>query len=490
MAYLAAATRQAGHDVSVADALGENVKKYTPIDGEEGLLRQGIDNAAVVELIEDKVEVIGVSCMFSQEWLFTRDLINRIRKKFPHATIVAGGEHITALPEYTLKDCPALDVCVLGEGEQTFVDLLEALTIGHELEEVNGLCIRHGDGFTRTTSRKRLRQIDDLPWPAWDLVPLESYLNEGVMPGVNLGRSMPLLASRGCPYKCTFCSNPGMWGTLWRSRDAEEVFREMRHYMKEYGATNFDFYDLTAIVNRKWIVDFCRIIIESGVEITWQLPSGTRSEVIDEEVTKLLYDSGCRFASYAPESGSPEILEKIKKKVTKPRMLDSMRYARSNGLSIKANMILGFPGETWFNVLETYHFILQMAWIGVIDISVFPFSPYPGSALFQQLHDKGKIKLGDPYFFSLLHYYTKPKEVSSYSENFTQTQLLYLRLIGMSLFYGVSFLLRPIRIWRLVRNVRRGMPGSKLENSLILILKKRQELKALNALNNQVAQAD
>jgi len=89
-------------------------------------------------------------------------------------------------------------------------------------------------------------------------------LDGGVMTGVNFGRSMPMLASRGCPYRCTFCSNPAMWGTLWRARDPHDVFDEMCDSMDRYGATNFDFYDLTAIVRREWIVEFCTIIIASG----------------------------------------------------------------------------------------------------------------------------------------------------------------------------------------------------------------------------------
>ena len=120
---------------------------------------------------------------------------------------------------------------------------------------------------------------------------------------------------------------PGHVGDAVAPRDPQDVFDEMRSYMEKYGTTNFDFYDLTAIVKRQWIVDFCRLIIDSGVTITWQLPSGTRSEAIDSEVTRLLYASGCRYVNYAPESGSEEILRLIKKQIDKKKMLESMRDA-------------------------------------------------------------------------------------------------------------------------------------------------------------------
>ena len=105
-----------------------------------------------------------------------------------------------------------------------------------------------------------------------------------------------------------------MWTTLWNVRDPEDVYNEMKLYVEKYQITNFDFYDLTAIVKKKWIVDFCNLLIKNNLNVIWQLPSGTRSEAIDGEVAPLLKQAGCRNLSYAPESGSPEILKLVKKK--------------------------------------------------------------------------------------------------------------------------------------------------------------------------------
>src|SRR6201999_3016153 len=149
-----------------------------------------------------------------------------------------------------------------------------------------------------------IRALDTIPPPAWELVPLENYLSNGLTNGVNLGRSMPMLASRGCPYQCTFCSSPFMWTTRWVSRDVHLLVDEIIEYQERFGITNVDFYDLTAIVKRDWIIKFCEEPLRRGVKITWQLPSGTRSEAIDAEVVGWLERSGCRNLSYAPESGS------------------------------------------------------------------------------------------------------------------------------------------------------------------------------------------
>jgi len=115
-------------------------------------------------------------------------------------------------------------------------------------------------------------------------------------------------------------------------------------------------------------------------------------------VTRLLYESGCRYVNYAPESGSEAILERIKKRISKPKMLESMRGAVRNGINVKANFILGFPGERWRDVWCTYRFIVSMSFAGIQDISVFPFSPYPGSALFEFVKTRGDIVLNDSYF--------------------------------------------------------------------------------------------
>lgn len=476
IAYLAATLVQCGHDVTVVDALGEALHRYSRVAELPTGLRHGLNDSEIVDRIPADAAVIGVSIMFSLEWPFTRQLLLEIRRAFPAAVIVAGGEHITALPEFSLRACPAIDYCVLGEGEQTLVDLLEAIDRHHDVSDVNGLCVRVNGTPTRTVSASRLRLLDAIPRPAWDLVPIESYLSHGVMTGVDYGRSMPMLASRGCPYQCTFCSNPVMWGLLWRARSPEDVVAELQDYTVRYRARNFDFYDLTAIVKRSWIVEFCSILIERGLDITWQLPSGTRSEAIDEEVCRLLYRSGCRYVNYAPESGSEETLKKIKKRIKKPAMTASIRDALETGLNVKCNFILGFPGEKLRHVWDTYRWIMALAWLGVHDVSVFPFSPYPGSELFTNLVAANQIDLNDRYFYSLSQY-TDPRYMRSYGEHMSARLLRVLCLTAMAIFYGISAVRFPARVLQMARYVKHNDAKTKLAAALIRVRKKREHLR-------------
>ena len=412
------------------------------------------------------------------EWLPSRNLINLVRERFPDAVIVVGGEHVTALPEYCLQDCPAIDYCVLGEGEQSLLELVDAIDDGSNVQEVPGLCLRRDGEAIRTQPRARLRGLDELPRPAWDLLPVASYLDNRVMSGIDFGRSMPILASRGCPFSCTFCSNPVMWGPLWRAWEPEAVVDEMADYVAKYQATNFDFYDLTAIVKKQWIVEFCNLIIERGLKITWQFPSGTRTEALDDEVTKLLFASGCKFITYAPESGSEEMLTRIKKKISKPKMLQSMRDAVRNGLNVKASLILGFPDEKLKHALQTFGYIFRMSVIGIRDVSVFPFSPYPGSALFEDLHRQGHIVLNDAYFLALSQGTASlpGSDASGLKQSYSPRALGLLCLFGMALFYSVSFLTRPGRLVTLVKNLRNNAQESRLERSLLIFFNRKSEV--------------
>jgi anaerobic magnesium-protoporphyrin IX monomethyl ester cyclase len=247
----------------------------------------------------------------------------------------------------------------------------------------------------------------------------------------------------------------------------------MIYYIDRYDAKNFDFYDLTAIIRKDWVVEITTMIKEKNLNITWQLPSGTRSEAIDDETSRLLYESGCRFITYVPESGSDFMLKVMKKKIKKERVLDSMREAVKNGLKVKENFIAGHPGETLRTVLETYVYIFKLALIGVHEVNVFPLSPYPGSEIFNELFGKKIITLDDDFFYKL-GTYANFNETLSYANNFSGKTLGRICVAGMVFFFMVSFILRPVRPVKIVWNIFKNNPVLKLELALVRLLEKRQ----------------
>jgi anaerobic magnesium-protoporphyrin IX monomethyl ester cyclase len=446
LAYLAAAARAAGHGVTVIDAVGEAPTNSSPLE-DDRLSVRGLTADEIVARIPADTDVLGVSCMFSQDWPYVKRVLRALRARFPRALIVAGGEHVTALPEVVLEE--VVDYCVVGEGEETLVELLDAIRDRRPLAEVPGLVTRDANAaVTRTEPRARVADVDSLPLPAWDLFPLEAYLGAGYGFGVDRGRGMPILATRGCPYRCTFCSSPTMWTTRWSARDPAKVLDEIRGYIERYGATNFDFYDLTAIIKREWIIAFCRLVKASGLEFTWQLPTGTRSEAIDEEVSRLLFATGCRNITYAPESGSPSELQRIKKKVKLDAMKRSMRAATRQGIYVKSNIVFGFPGQTRRELWESMRFIVDMAALGVRDTMVYLFCPYPGSEMYRELRAAGRIGPPNDEYFKALTCYADLSQGLTWTDHLTGRQLAWARLGGQLLFYVVSYLVRP---WRSVQ---------------------------------------
>ncbi|MBU37796.1 MAG: radical SAM protein, partial [Anaerolineaceae bacterium] len=464
LASLAASLIQAGHQVTMVDALGEAPREVTPLFNDT-VLATGLIIPAIVERIPRTTDMIGVSAMFSQEWPYVRKLIEAIKITSPSAPIIGGGEHFTALPEFALRSCQDIDCCALGEGEEILIEAAERVQSGESMSDVGGLVFRDNGRITRNLPRQRIRQIDEIPWPAWDLAPIEQYLDHGLGYGVDRGRSMPIVATRGCPYECTFCSNPLMWTTRWLARKPELVLDEIGTYINKYDVTNIDFYDLTAIIKKDWIVAFCELILSRGLQFTWQLPSGTRSEAIDDEVAALLHAAGCRNLTYAPESGSPRILRRIKKRVDPDRMLHSMRGAVRNRLNIKTNTMIGFPDETRREVWETILYSLKMAWVGVHDTSISMFSPYPGSELFTELCERNKIRLNDEYFLSLASY-TDITKTATWANNLSSAELGFLRLLGLAAFYGTQYLLRPWRLIGTLVNLLSDREESRLDKSL------------------------
>ena len=464
LAYIAAAIRDAGFDVRCVDAVGEDPFKQIILEN-SNFLSLGLSTPEIVEQA-GTCDVIGVSLMFSHDWPLAKSIIQALRQANPRATIICGGEHVTAVPEFCLKDCPEIDICVLGEGEETIVDLLGSLSTSRPLADIPGIAYRAAEGPMRGLSRARMTELDQIAWPAWDLFPLENYLANGLGYGVNPGRTVPLQVSRGCPYQCTFCSSPQMWTTRWKAREPDEVIREMQYYIDHYGAQNFDWYDLTSIVKKDWIVEFCTKVIERDWNITWQMPAGTRSEALDTDALRLMYESGQKNISYAPESGSPTSLKLIKKKIDCDKMADSIGCALEVGMNVKLNMIMGFPHETKRHIFETLSFLKRMALLGVHDVNITCFSPYPGSELYDKLREAGEIAEMDSDYFLMLTGYTDLRFSYSYSPHFGNRQLTLYRLGGLLMFYALSYLSHPTRVFKLISNLIQGKQETRLDSAL------------------------
>lgn len=450
--YVAASVEKAGYNVSIVDAVGEAMFQVFGSDcGRYNT--QGLSVSQIVERIPADAAVIGISMMFSVEWIHNREVAEGLRDAFPDATIIVGGEHATAVPELVLRTCPAIDFVVTGEGDLAFLDLVHGIFTGIATDDVPGVHFIDPEGGYHTGGLSpRIMNVDEMPRPAWNLIDVEHYFIDNWTYGIATGRNMAIMATRGCPYQCTFCSNPFMWTTRYLMRDVNDVVDEIEDIVERYQATSIDFMDLTAITKKDWTMAFCNELKRRKLDVVWQLPSGTRSEALDVETLTALYETGCRLLVYAPESGSQESLDIVKKRLKLPNIIESMRQAARIGHTVKMNVIIGFPHENHRHVMASVFFAWKVAFIGAEDLNLAIFNPYPGSELFKQLCDQGVIgELDDDYFMRLLVQGSLSRAVS-FTPHISPWFLAIARVAGMGGFYTLAYLTHPGRIWRVIRN--------------------------------------
>jgi anaerobic magnesium-protoporphyrin IX monomethyl ester cyclase len=434
LAYISAALKAAGHDPSIVDAVGLSPGTHTRYC--KGYL-VGLRSEQIVARIPAGTEIIGITIVFTHEWPAVVRLIDVVRARFPHARIVIGGEHVTSLPEFSLLSSKA-DIAVLGEGEETVVELVDAIESRKPLGDIAGIAWREGRCVYVNRRRERRTGIDAIPLPDWERFDVVNYHRHRMVGGMYSSRmTVPILATRGCPYQCTYCSAPNMWLPRWIPRDPIKVVDEIESYVRRYGAGNFPFQDLTAIIEKDWIKAFCTELIARKLDIFWQLPTGTRSEAIDPEVARLLKASGMTSMAYAPESGSDTTRRLIKKKMSAPKLFGSIESAAGAGLNVAVFLVIGFPHDRPEHVAENLPFIDELARREVSDMSVGFYMALPGTELFHSLYDAGRIRLDRQYFRHILESLALiPSQ--SYCDALGRSALVYWKFKLYRRFYGAK----------------------------------------------------
>lgn len=464
LAYIAAVLLDDGHDVEVVDALGLAPEQMVP---EGDIWRLGLDPEEIVARLAPDCDAIGLSSMWSYSWPIVRRLLHLIRARFPKTPIVCGGEHFTATALHSMSQAP-IDYIVAGEGEETAVALFRAIEMGLDPSVIPGIYWRNKDGEIVTNPRRdRIRNIDEIPWPAWHLFDVQAYDANKFVTGIHYGLTVPILATRGCPYQCTYCSSPGMWTTKWYAREPQQVADEMEFYVRKYQATNFPFQDLTAILKRDWVVAFTKELIDRQLNITWQLPAGTRAEIIDDEVTRLLYASGCRSLNLAPESGSERTRKHMKKMLTDEKLFRAVDAAVKNGLNVGCFLVMGYPTDEKEDLQATARMIRRLARAGVDDVSAGFFFPLPNTEITRELEKEGKVKMDDAFLKLPIYVHNKyMTEERNYCRHLTGKQMTRWKYWIVANFYLTSFLFHPGRVFRIFWNALRGKETSKMESFL------------------------
>ncbi|MEW6078623.1 MAG: radical SAM protein [Thermodesulfobacteriota bacterium] len=469
LAYLAAFLRRHGHTVDVIDAVGEAIDRFVPYPLSRRFLRQGLATEDILRRIDPKSDLIGVSCMFSHTWPLVRDLVRQIRKVLPDVPVIAGGEHPTALFDLCLRQAP-LDACVLGEGEETLVEIADALETGRPLAAIAGIAWKDPDTgeIHQTVDRPPIAELDSLPFPAWDLIPWKAYK---LYVGPAQARTMTMLASRGCPHGCVFCSAPAMWKGVWRKRRPEAIVREMSAYVSIEHITEFQFLDISPLISREWIRDLCRTILARHPGIRWQMPVGGRPEVMDDDMAEMMLRSGCRHIQFAPESGSPAVLAAMNKHLDLDRFRQAVVAAKKAGMIVSALFVIGYPTETIKDIRRTYRLIRWLAQRDVDEIAISSFVLLPGTRAFADASAIRPVPVDDDFCYQTADA-TALVPSASWNPLLGKNRLLLLKWTGLIQFHAISLFRHPSRLPRMISNLMRGRQETKTERVLTEIIEK------------------
>lgn len=370
IAYLAAWVRRAGIHVTAIDAFGKSPGAAQPF--KQKYVVRGLSLDEIVKRVPAETDLVGIGCHSGAQHTVTLQLVSMIKAQLSKPVVV-GGHHPTIVSEPFLQ--AGADYVVHGEGEIALEKLCAALDGRTALDDVPGL-IREGG---RRSPVAEIEDLDSIPFPAVDLLPLENYWNLGFSHGPVRGKHIFMISSRGCPYDCHFCTTPGICGRRWRARSAKNVVDEMEEWIRRYGVRDFHFQDENFAVSKKRVVEICEEIRQRGLDLSISLPSGIKVDTIDEATIRALANAGCRYICVAPESGSHRVLELMNKPLDFEHLYSVIKLCKRLKVRTGCFLIIGYPGETEADRKETAKLVGKLTRLGADEFSIFIFTPLPGA---------------------------------------------------------------------------------------------------------------
>ncbi len=387
LAYLGAALGRAGIEVIALDAAAESL----PLEAGDGLLRFGLDPKELYNRIRNiSPDVVGISCFFSSRFPAVLEAARTVKRVSKDIITITGGIHPSLMPEKVCSH-PEIDFAAVGEGEKTIVEFIEAITGRKSFNEVPGLAYKQ-DGIVVVNKRNGyIDDLDSLGNPAWDLFDFERYLTskEGRW-GLGYGRYAPVVTSRSCPYRCTFCSIHSIMGPKYRAHSPGYVVDMIETLSKKYNVNEISFEDDNLTFDKKRFVDICKGIVDRNLKIRWNTPNGVHIGSLDRESLEWAKRAGCDSLNLAVESGDDFIRNKvIKKKLDSEKIYEVVNLCRDIGLKTNGYFVIGMPGETAESIDNTRKYISDLKFN---NLSIFIATPMQGTKLYDECIAKGYIE--------------------------------------------------------------------------------------------------
>ena len=415
---LAGMIREYGYPVKVIDAHAD-----------------GLTKPDIISLVKEfKPDVVGVTAM-TVMITAAAEIFKAIKEYDNDITTVIGGVHVTAEPTRTLSQYPWIDYAVIGEGEVVFTELLERMASNFQPETIQSLVWRGKEGTINVNTRRAFfKGLDEFPPPAFDLVPnLFNHYRLSVFKSKKF-KSVGLVTSRGCTGKCTFC-DLGVVGRGYRSNSAQYLIRMMKDLWKNYGVTDFLFYDDLFVGSRPRLKEVCDAIINEKLPFTWNCCA--RVDFMHTDMLPLMKKAGCWLIEYGIESGSQRIIDSMRKNISKEKIREVVEATTRAGIVTKGNFIFANPGEDHGSIKESIDFACSM------DLTYFQhtfLTPLPGSELYETAAKYGTF---DPSW----------DRMNTFTINFVPYGFTKQDLVNYSKYAWRRFYLRPHMMWRELKKI-------------------------------------
>ena len=425
LAYIAAVLEQEGHQVKAIDQFTYGMNIPTMME----------------QLLEFRPDVLGIG-MLTPSAPIALEIADRTKKHLPDCTIVVGNVHADIFYNEILSGS-AVDFVVHGEGEYTIKELVEAIGRGDsDFRDINGLSYVDSNGeVVKTAARPVIEDLDALPYPAWHLFPYTRY---GLLPFADVAKPvLSMTGSRGCPYRCEFCSLL-YTGSNYRKRDPIKLVDEYEYLHERYGVKQIGFVDPIFPLNKKVLFAFCEELMRRGLHKKLVWLSETRVDRIDRESLRIMRASGCRRILLGIESGVDLLLENVNKTFTTETTRRAVRMLREEGIDSVGLFMIGLPGETPEMTRQTVDFAKSLD----LDFAKFAITvPFPGSQMFEDLRREGRLNRDD--WENWTTFQPDPKKMVFVPREVSPEYLIEMQKKALR-----EFFLRPKMIYRHLVEIR------------------------------------
>ena len=418
LCYLAASLRQAKMRSRIIDALSfdKTIEETTE------------------EIVAQNPRYVGIST--TTVGIFRAgELAGEIKKTNPKIVTIIGGAHLAAVPQETMERFSQFDIGVIGEGEHTIVQLVQALDSGYDLKTVKGIIFRQKrGGLFAAIPQSPIEDLDSIPLPAWDMVPHLKYYHESATRFSRLPLGA-IITSRGCPGKCLFCDT-SVFGRRFRGHSADYVINMIEYLKSNYEIKSLVFYDDYFTVDRNRLKEICIKMIEKKLDLEWVCSA--RVNAINEEMLTLMKCAGCFQIAFGIESGSQKILDIQQKGITLDRIRNAVGMTSKAGIRTKGYFMIGHPTETPETIYQTIDFAKS---IPLDNFQATYFTPLPGSPAYDIANKYGEFD-NDWRKMNMWDIVFVPR-------GFSKKELRrYLKIVHR------KFYLRPRIIWSYIRLMR------------------------------------